>query len=264
VLPASPILAALLYVGAALLGLGAGVGVNTLADRVVGDEEPPWRGADCQACRKPLPTLRLVPVAGIYLLQRRCPACGAGLSLRRPLVDACLALAFPLLLAHAAAPGAPLRLAPQLLWLVDAAVVTALALTFVVDLEHHLILDLVIYPVAAGLIGVALAFDHKALASMAVGAVLCGGLFLLFYFLGFLLYQQEALGFGDVKLAALMGLAVGWPDIIQAVVLCAVIGFAASIVLLGTGRVTTKTYIPFGTFLSLSAALALLWSAPLW
>lgn len=263
-LPASPLLAALFYLGTALLGLGAGVGVNALADRVAGDEEPPWRSGDCHACRKPLPAQRLVPVAGIFLLGRRCPACGAGLSLRRPLVDAGLALAFPLLLAHAAAPGAVLRLAPQLLWVVDAAVLTALALTFVVDLEHHLILDIVVYPVAAGLVGVALAFDHKALASMAIGALICGGLFLLFYLLGFLLYGQEALGFGDVKLAALMGLAVGWPDIISALVLCAFIGAAASIVLLGTGRVTAKTFIPFGTFLSLGAALALLGSTPLW
>lgn len=263
-LPTSPLLAVLLYLGTALIGVGAGVGVNALADHVAGDEEPPWRAAECQACRKPLPAVRLVPVAGVFLLKSQCPACGARLSLRRPLVDLGLAILFPLLLSHAAAPGATLRLAPQLLWLVDAAVVTALAFTFVVDLEHHLILDVIVYPVAAGLVAVALIFDHKALAAMAVGAVICGGLFLLFYFLGYALYHQEALGFGDVKLAALMGMAVGWPGVVSALVLCAFIGAAASVLLLGTGRVTTKTYIPFGTFLSLSAALALLLSAPLW
>jgi leader peptidase (prepilin peptidase) / N-methyltransferase len=264
VLPASPILSALWYIGATVLGLGAGVGVNALSDQVAGDEEPPWRSADCSTCRKQLPAARLFPLVGILLLKRQCPACGANLSLRRPLVDVGLAVAFPLLLAHAAVPGAALHLAPQLLWVVDAAIVTALALTFVVDLEHHLILDIVVYPLAAGLIVVALAFDHKALASMGIGAVICGGLFLLFYFLGFVLYHQEALGFGDVKLAALMGMAVGWPGVISALVLCAFIGAAVSVVLLGTGRVTTKTYIPFGTFLSLGAALALLVSAPLW
>jgi leader peptidase (prepilin peptidase)/N-methyltransferase len=264
VLPASPVLAVLLYVGTSMLGLGAGVAVNALADRVAGDEEPPWRAADCLACRKPLPAARLAPLVGAFLLHRKCPACGAALSLRRPLVDVGLAVAFPLLLAHAASLSAPLHLAPQLLWLVDALVLTALALTFVVDLEHHLILDIVVYPVAAGLLAVALAFDHKALAAMAVGALLCGGLFLLFYFVGLLLYGQEALGFGDVKLAALMGLAVGWPDIISAITLCALIGAAASLVLLGTGRVTSKSFIPFGTFLSLGAALALLGGTPLW
>lgn len=263
-LPASPFLTALYYVGVTLLGLGAGVGVNALADRVAGDEEPPWRSADCVACRKTLPAKRLVPIIGIFTLRRRCPACGADLSLRRPLVDAGLAVAFPLLLAHAAAPGATQHLAPQLLWLVDAAAVSVLTLTFVVDLEHHLILDIVVYPAAAGLIAVALGFDHKALAAMSVGALICGGLFLLFYFLGYVLYHQEALGFGDVKLAALMGMVVGWPDVISALVLCALIGAAVSIILLGTGRVTTKTYIPFGTFLSLGAVLALLVGVPLW
>jgi leader peptidase (prepilin peptidase)/N-methyltransferase len=262
--PASPVLAVIWYLGAALLGLGAGVGVNALADQFAGDEEPPWRSADCAACHKPLPARRRIPIAGTFRLNRRCPNCGARLGLRRPLVEVGLAVAFPLLLAHTAAPTTPLHLAPQLLWIVDAAVLTALALTFVVDLEHHLILDLVVYPTAAGLVLVALAFDHKAFAAMAIGAALCGGLFLLFYFLGWVLYQQEALGFGDVKLAALMGMAVGWPGVVSAIVLCALIGFAVSIVLLGTGRVTAKTYIPFGTFLSLGAALALLMSAPLW
>jgi leader peptidase (prepilin peptidase)/N-methyltransferase len=253
-----------MYVGAMLLGLGTGVGVNALADTIAGDEAPPWRAADCQGCRKPLPELRWVPVVGNFLLGQRCAACGAHLSLRRPLIEVSLAVAFPLLLAHASAPGAPLHLAPQLLWLVDAAVVAALALTFAVDLEHHLILDIVVYPVAAGLVAVALLFDHKALVAMAIGAVLCGGLFLLFYVLGYVIYRQEALGFGDVKLAALMGIAVGWPGVVAAIMLCAFIGAAASVVLLGTGRATAKTYIPFGTFLSLSAVVALVWFAPLW
>ena len=263
-LPVSPVLAALAYVAAALAGLGAGAAINALADRTSGDEEPPWRGGECAACRKPVSARRLVPVAGLFLLRGRCPACGARLSPRRFLVDVTLLAAFPLLLAHAFSPTAATRIAPGLLFAVDAATLSVLALIFVIDLEHRLIFDVVVYPAAAALIGVALFFDHKALASMGVGAVLSGGLFLLFYGLGFLLYHQEALGFGDVKLAALIGLAVGWPGIIAALVLCALFGAAVTLALLGAGRVTARTYIPFGIFLSLGGALALLVAVPLW
>ncbi len=263
-LSASPALTILLYALSALAGLAAGVGVNALADRIAGDEDPPLRGGECPSCRAPLPARRLVPLVGWYLLGRRCPACGAALSPRRALVDAALMLAFPVLLAHVAAPAHPGRLPPALLFGVDALAATVLALIFVVDLEHHLILDIVVYPAAAALLILALALDHKALAAMAIGAVLSGGLFLAFYGLGFLLYHEEALGFGDVKLAALVGMMVGWPGIIGALILCALLGAAISVLLLGLGRVSARTYIPFGTFLSLGGVCALVLTAPLW
>jgi leader peptidase (prepilin peptidase)/N-methyltransferase len=264
VLSSSLPLTILLYVAAALAGLAAGVGVNALADRIAGDEDPPLRGGDCPRCRAPLPARRLVPLVGWYLLGRRCPACGAALAPRRPLVDVALLLAFPVLLAHVAALGHHGRLPPALLFGVDALAATVLALIFVVDLEHHLILDIVVYPAAAALLVLALALDHKALAAMSFGAVLSGGLFLAFYGLGYLIYHEEALGFGDVKLAALVGMMVGWPGIIDALVLCALLGAAISVLLLGLGRVSTRTYIPFGTFISLGGVCALVLTAPLW
>lgn len=263
-LPRSPVFTLLVYALVAMTGLAAGAGVNAIADRIAGDEDPPWRSGECASCRMALPARRFVPVAGWLLLRRHCPACGAALSPRRPLVEAVLTLAFPLLLAHVLAPAAHARVQPFALFVVDALLATVLALIFVVDLEHHLILDIITYPTAAALVGVALLLDRKALAGMAVGAVVGGGLFLLLYGLGFLLYRVEALGFGDVKLAALIGMVVGWPGIMGALGMGALFGFAVCVALLGLGRVTRDTYVPFGTFLSLGAVLALLTTAPLW
>lgn len=263
-LPLSPALSVLAYFAAALLGLGGGVAVNALADRVAGDEEPPWRAADCATCRKPLPARRLLPLMGVLSLGRRCPACGAALGWRRPVVDGALALIVPLLLTHAFAPGVTTHLPPALIFALDAITAAVLALVFVVDLEHHLILDIVIYPLAVLLIGAALLLDHKALAAMGVAAVVSGGLFLLFFAAGYLIYHEEALGFGDVKLAVLIGLVVGWPGILGALGICAAVGAASAMILLGLGRVGAKSYIPFGTFLSLGAVLALLVTPPLW
>jgi prepilin signal peptidase PulO-like enzyme (type II secretory pathway) len=263
-LPVSPSLTVLAYLLAAPFGLAAGVGVNALADRIAGDEEPPVRGGECPKCRAALPARRYVPLAGWFLTGGRCSACGASLSPRRPLVEAALMLAFPLLLARAFGPVRAEHLAPGLVFGVDALAASVLALIFVVDLEHHLVLDVVVFPTAAALLGLALAMDHKALAAIGLGAILSGGLFLLFYGLGYLLYHEEALGFGDVKLAALVGIIVGWPGIVGALILCALVGASVSVLLLGLGRVSTRTYIPFGTFLSLGAVCALLMTAPLW
>jgi leader peptidase (prepilin peptidase) / N-methyltransferase len=254
----------LLYVGASLLGLGTAVGINALADRIEGDEEPPLRGDQCPACHTPLPATRALPLAEWWAFHGRCPHCRARLSLRRAGVQVALALAFPLLLAHATNADAHVRLAPAAYFIFDALLVAALALTFVIDLEHHLILDVVIYPTAAGLVLAALVLDRKALASMAVGAAIAGGLFLALYGLGHLLYHEEALGFGDVKLAALIGIAIGWPGIVSALFLAALFGAVVSVALLGMGRSARSTYIPYGTFLSVGGALALLVAVPVW
>ncbi|HEV2235245.1 MAG TPA: A24 family peptidase [Ktedonobacterales bacterium] len=254
----------LLYGGIALLGLLAAIGVNALADRVAGDEEPPLRGDQCATCRVALSAGRWLPLAEWWAFHGRCPNCGARLTLRRAGVQVALALAFPLLLAHATGPGMRVRIAPAPLFILDALVLAALALTFVIDVEHHLILDVVTYPTAAVLVLAALLLDRKALAAMAVGVVIAGGLFLAFYWLGRLLYHEEALGLGDVKLAALVGIAVGWPGIISALFLAALFGAAISMALLGLGRVSARTYIPFGTFLSVGGAVALLLAVPVW
>jgi prepilin signal peptidase PulO-like enzyme (type II secretory pathway) len=178
-------------------------------------------------------------------------------------LELALGLLVPALALHLIA-GGPGRLP---LWAsvgLGAVALGALAFIFAVDLEHRLIFDLsIILPMALAL-GVALAFDRKALMGMLFGALVCGGLFLLFYGLGFLLYHQEALGFGDVKLAALVGVLAGWPGLLTALVVAAFAGAGGSVLLLGLGSATRKTYIPFGIFLALGAGAALITAAPVW
>jgi leader peptidase (prepilin peptidase) / N-methyltransferase len=253
-----------LYLVTILAGLGVGMAVNVLADRVVGDEDPPWRAADCRKCGAPLPASRFLPVANLRAARRSCSACAQPASLRRPVLELALASLFPLLLAHAVAPESAARLAPWTIFAIDVSGCSILAFIFAVDLEHHLILDIAVYPAYAGLVLIALLFDHKALVGMLFGVALCGGLFLIFYLAGWLLYHQEALGFGDVKLAVLVGLLVGWPGVTTALVLAALFGAAVSVVLLGQGSATRHTFLPYGVFLALGAALALLVTMPFW
>ena len=252
------------YLVVALAGLGAGVVVNALADRIAGDEEPPWAAGYCRKCGKPLPAARFFPLLNLRADRRRCASCGSVASLRRPLIELALAITYPLLLAHLLAPESAGHVSPWLTFVVDGVLCAVLAFTFVVDLEHHLIYDIAIYPPALLLVGVALLFDHKALAGILFGIVLYGGLFLLLYGLGFLLYRTEALGLGDVKLAALIGMLAGWPGVITAIVLATLFGTAFSLIVLGISEANSKSYIPYGTAMSLGAVLTLLMTHPLW
>ena len=247
---------------AALAGLVVGALVNALADHVVGVDQPVWIATQCRACLTPLPVAPWLAL-GELVKPRVCGACSKRASLRRPIVQATLALAFPALVARALLdPGHPIstRAAPLPAWALIAlgvALFTALTFTFVVDLEHRLIYDLAIWPPLFLILGASALLNRAALPSLLLAAALSGGLFLLFYGLGWLIYRQEALGFGDVKLAALMGVATGWPGVLTALAITVAGGFAVALLLLAVDSKSRRAYIPFGVFMVAAAAVTL-------
>ena len=63
------------------------------------------------------------------------------------------------------------------------------------------------------------------------------------------------MGFGDVKLAAALGLFVGWPDMLLSLILAFITGSALSVVLISIKRKTMKDYLPFGPFIALGVTI---------
>lgn len=254
-------------VGAALLGLLAGALVNALADRVVGIDEPIWSATQCRKCLAPLPPPTPLALRELIAPGRVCAACGQRASLRRPLTQLALALLLPVALWRATTPASATAFAHAsalpvwALFLMAAASLITLTFVFVVDLEHRLIYDLSIFPLAVVLLVIVGVFDRERLAAIGFTALFSTLVFLLFYGLGWLIYRQEALGFGDVKLALLVGAVVGWPGITTALLITAVVAAIFSALLLASGA-DRRTFIPFGVFIAGAAAITLL-SAPL-
>jgi leader peptidase (prepilin peptidase)/N-methyltransferase len=252
---------ALLGVGAALAGGAAGGAlVNLLADVLPSE---PWHLGRCPKCDLTLPVWRYVPVFGFLRLRGRCPQCGERLPRRHAWVN----LAVPgalLLILWRVATYRPITFPIGELFALYGLVSLVLLLIFVIDFEHHLILDIVTYPSMAALLALGLILDHRVLFFMLVGAALAGGLFGCFYLLAHLIYHTDALGLGDVKLAALVGLLIGWPQIIQALFYGCLVGAAAGILLLMARKADRQTMIPLGTGLSLGAFLALFLAPLLW
>lgn len=73
-----------------------------------------------------------------------------------------------------------------------------------------------------------------------LGALIGGGMIYLIGFVGKLLFKAPAMGFGDVKLAAALGLACGIPNIIYALVLAILLGALASVVLMAASKLKDK------------------------
>jgi leader peptidase (prepilin peptidase)/N-methyltransferase len=122
------------------------------------------------------------------------------------------------------------------------------------DLEHRLILDRVIFPSMAVAAVVSL-FGHPWWAGIATGLV-AGVIFLVLSLAGSALLHAEVLGFGDVKLAAFMGLVLGWPYIVSALFYGVVFGALAAIGV-GVWKRSMRATFAYGPYLALGAVIVL-------
>ena len=175
-------------------------------------------------------------------------------AVRRPVVEVGTAALFALV---ALRFGASAEL-PAFLWLAGAAV-----LLTVIDLQHKLLPDRVVLPALA--VGAVLLLG-AAVPEQEWGAflrALLGAVVLFAVYLVLALISPRSLGMGDVKLAALVGLYLGWLGW-GAVVVGAVAGFVVqallALVLLATRRIGLRGELPFGPAMLLGAALASGWS----
>jgi len=142
----------------------------------------------------------------------------------------------------------------------------ALVALTAIDLETYLLPNRIVYPVAAAgvaLLGVAAAAtgDWDELARALAGG---GAGFAAFFVLH--LISPRALGFGDVKLAFVLGLYLGWlgwAELVLGFFLGFLYGALVGIALLVTRVRGRKDPVPFGPFLAAGALTAVIWGAPI-
>ena len=132
----------------------------------------------------------------------------------------------------------------------------------VIDLERGLILNKVIYPAAATILIITVFTSDTGIVKTLIDALKGGGIGLAAMLLLALLYRG-GIGFGDVKMAGLMGIMVGFPSIIVALLLAIIGGGLVAGILLALKIKGRKEAIPFGPFLSLATAVTLLWGRDL-
>lgn len=137
------------------------------------------------------------------------------------------------------------------LW-IQAASVSFLILVALIDLKYRLVLNVMVLP-AFGLV----LWWHWVTPGTNWLAVCIGGLFGLGIFGAVALLRPGELGAGDVKLAALIGLGLGFPNVMGAL-LIAVLGGGLGVFILVTKRgANLKSQMPYAPFLSLGAIVML-------
>ncbi|HZK50495.1 MAG TPA: prepilin peptidase [Actinomycetota bacterium] len=234
-----------------VLGLIFGSFGTVAAHRIPRRETIVTGRSKCPNCGRKIRAHENVPVVSYLILRGRCPGCGTKISLGYPLIELVTGVLFAL---------AVVKFEVTVTAVVYAAFFWVLVVLTVIDLEHKLLPNRIVYPTFvvgwAGLVIAALVDgDTERLRSAALGAVVFGGFFFVVAFV-----YPAGMGGGDVKLAFVLGTFVGYAGGVGAVLagmfasflLGGVIGIIA-MRFSGKGR---KTQIPFGPFLALGSVIA--------
>jgi leader peptidase (prepilin peptidase)/N-methyltransferase len=241
----------------AVLGLAIGSFLNVVIWRVPRGESVAHPPSHCPTCDTPISPRDNLPVVSWLLLRGRCRTCSSRISARYPLVElgTCgLFIAFAL---HFG-PHADL---PAFLYL--AAVGISLAMIDLDLLRLPDVLTLPSYPVGLALLGVAAAVDHAphAFIRALLGMAAMFGFYAVVWFL-----YPAGMGLGDVKLAGVLGLYLGWLGWGQLVVgafAAFAVGAAVSIAIVVFKDGGRKTRIPFGPFMLAGVLIGIYVGRPL-
>lgn len=222
-------------------GLAVGSFLSVVAWRLPRRESVVRPRSACTACRARIAWYDNVPLVSYALLRGRCRHCGVRIGLVYPAVE----LATALLLA-----GCVLRFGLSPRAAVAAVFCAALVVVTATDLAHRIVPNRVVLPAAAVVLAGMTAVEPSV---EWVAAALGASLFLLAAALAY----PGGMGMGDVKLAFLMGAALG-RAVPVALMLGMVAALAPSAVLLARhGSAARKLAIPFAPFLALGSAVAL-------
>jgi leader peptidase (prepilin peptidase)/N-methyltransferase len=239
------------------LGLLIGSFLNVVIARVPIGESIVRPPSHCPTCNTTLRAVDNIPVVSWIALRGKCRTCGTAISRRYPLVELLTAVVFAALGArfgpHADLPA----------HLVAGAAFVALSF---IDIDTKRLPDRLVFPAFLSTYALLLAaalVDNRAgdFGRATIGAAVGFGALLLVH-----LVRPDGMGFGDVKLAALCGLVLGWQGVAD-VILGLYFGFVLGALIGGTMLVTKRAErgktIPFGPFLAAGTLIFVIGLGPL-
>jgi prepilin signal peptidase PulO-like enzyme (type II secretory pathway) len=269
----------LLYLFIFLFGLAVGSFLNVLIHRLPQEKSIGGR-SHCPKCAHQLAWQDLVPLASFFWLGGKCRYCREKISWQYPIVELATGLLF--LTLSLSDSDRVFSLSDSITLIYFLFITSCLIVIFVSDLKYFIIPDEIIIAGIAGtllykLFGILSPFGRSPVGGNFVHWNLLGnwkleignwqtiGYHLLvaiaagaFFFAIVLATKGKGMGLGDVKLAFLMGLVLGWPQILIALLFAFVSGALVGLILILAGKAKMKSEIPFGTFLAAGTFLIML------
>ncbi len=247
------------YIFIFIFGLVLGSFINVLVYRVPEGKSIIAPPSACPACGKRLSPLDLIPVFSWLLLRGKCRYCHASISPRYLLVE---------ILTGAAVTGLFLRFGVSVAFIAFTYLLVLLIAVFFIDIDHRIIPNEL---VLAGLAGGVLLLVYNILSPgrliygddqwwTPLAGILSGsGVLLLVAVIGMLVYKtDDAMGMGDVKLLAPIGMFLGWKLCLAALFFSIILAGVSSIVLIIARIKKKKDTIPFGPFIVIGTYLCII------
>jgi leader peptidase (prepilin peptidase)/N-methyltransferase len=265
---------AVLVIGVGAFGLLIGSFLNVVIYRVPNGMSIVSPPSACPHCDTRIKSYDNIPVVSWLILGGKCRACKAAISRRYPLVETGVAVFFAVVVIWAlvAGPGvgttfgadAIARVFEIAAYLYLAAVSVALAL---IDLDTHKLPNAIVLP--SYLVG-AVVLAVAAVTAGDLGALLRAGIGMAAlwaaYFVMALVYPG-GMGFGDVKLAGVLGLFLGylgWGQLAVGAFSAFFLGGLFAVILIISGKAHRKSGIPFGPWMLLGAWAGVFLGGTLW
>jgi leader peptidase (prepilin peptidase)/N-methyltransferase len=248
-----------------LAGLAIGSFLNVCIDRLPARKSLVTSPSRCDACQKRLTVIDLIPVMSYIWLRGRCRSCGARIPLRVLLVEVLTGLLFFLAFWRF---GLSVQFGIAVFW-------SCIFLVIIfIDWEHQLILNKITYPaavIALLLLGADSIFPGAGILEnfrmipqpSILSGLIAGGIAFTFFLIVFLI-NPRGMGMGDIKLVALIGLVMGIPFSIAALLIGIIVGGIVAIIILALKLKGRKDVIAYGTFLAIGPILMLLWGNEIW
>jgi leader peptidase (prepilin peptidase) / N-methyltransferase len=257
----------LIYPLTFIIGVLGGWVANVLAERFPYPDKPLFAIPRCVRSGERLSVRDYIPVLGWALQRGKCRHCGKSLPRLFIIVELALGVAFVCAWIY----YIDVEKLGWLVYAVNAFFIWLFGVIALIDWRYRLIFPVMIWMgcaislLVAWLIPPVRGYNlPDGIASSLIGAALCGGVFYIIYVVAYSVYKKRALGWGDVLLAILIGAALGFPRAISALLLGAVLGGFAALIFFVTRRKGWREFIPYGTSLCMGVILVLVFGQAVW
>jgi leader peptidase (prepilin peptidase)/N-methyltransferase len=233
-----------------IFGIVIGSFLNVCICRLPKKESVVFPGSYCPACGYQLKAWDLVPLVSFILLKGRCRRCGAGIPWRYPLIEFLTGVLFVLIMHKYGTSG------QAVFYCILASVLVVISF---IDLEHYLIPNQLVLL----LLGVGLVF-HMVVQPFSIWQALLTFFGAGVFFLVLQTLSGGGLGSGDIKLVAVLGLWLGWPDTALAIFLGSLAGSIVGIALIVSKKKVRENPIAYGPYLALGTMAVLVVGDLIW
>ena len=241
----------------ALLGTEIGSFLNVCIDRLPAGRSLVYPPSHCEACQHRLSPKDLIPVLSYLWLRGHCRYCRVPIPRRLFWVEVGSGLLFAFTYWQYGLS-------------VEFVVITFYCYLFIVlgviDLEHKLILNKIVYPAVVVALIISVFLPQPGIIDVSlpwpkiVNGIIGGAIGFVFLLIPAIIYRG-GMGWGDIKMAGLIGLVTGFPLVFVALLMAVILGGLVAGFLLLLKIRKRKEAIPFGPFLSLATMATLLWGS---